>query len=191
MIHHLRSKLAALGVLAAFCIVFVLSGVGITSAQARSQTGSATLPLRGSGTALLGSSTTPTPVNFEGTMTVQRFASTGHDVWAVGTISGTVTDATGAVLGTVNDVAKTLQVQRADPTCPILNLNLGPLHLDLLGLVVDLNQVVLTITAVSGAGNLLGNLLCAVAHLLDGSAAGNAIANLLNQILSILSGLGV
>jgi hypothetical protein len=30
--------------------------------------------------------------------------------------------------------------------CTILNLTLGPLHLDLLGLVVDLNQVHLTIT---------------------------------------------
>ena len=31
-------------------------------------------------------------------------------------------------------------------TCDVLNLVLGPLHLDLLGLVVDLNQVVLNIT---------------------------------------------
>jgi hypothetical protein len=67
------------------------------------------------------------------------------------------------------------------------------LHLDLLGLVIDLNQVHLTITAVSGPGNLLGNLLCAVAHLLDSNATGNALAtalaNLLNQILAILQGL--
>jgi hypothetical protein len=34
----------------------------------------------------------------------------------------------------------------AQATCPILNLVLRPLHLDLLGLVVDLNQVVLNIT---------------------------------------------
>jgi hypothetical protein len=65
---------------------------------------------------------------------------------------------------------------------------LGPLHLDLLGLVVDLNQVVLNITAVPGAGNLLGNLLCAVTGLLDNPGA---LANLLNQILGILNGLGL
>jgi hypothetical protein len=41
----------------------------------------------------------------------------------------------------------------------VLNLVLGPLHLDLLGLVVDLNQVHLVITAVQAPGNLLGNLL--------------------------------
>ena len=75
------------------------------------------------------------------------------------------------------------------PACDILNLVLGPLHLDLLGLVIDLNRVVLNITAQPGPGNLLGNLLCAIAGLLDGSAVGSQlgqIANLLNSILAIL-----
>jgi hypothetical protein len=78
---------------------------------------------------------------------------------------------------------------QADGTCRILDLVLGPLHLDLLGLVVDLNQVHLTITAQQGPGNLLGNLLCAVAGLLDGNASGTALtqlANLLNRILAAL-----
>jgi len=75
-------------------------------------------------------------------------------------------------------------------SCDILNLVLGPLDLDLLGLQVHLNQVVLDIVAASGAGNLLGNLLCAVAGLLDGGPLGQ-IAGLLNQILGILNGLGV
>lgn len=48
----------------------------------------------------------------------------------------------------------------------------------------------LTINAEQGPGNLLGNLLCAVAGLLDtpSPVAGvlNGIARLLNQILSIL-----
>lgn len=42
-------------------------------------------------------------------------------------------------------------------TCDILELVLGPLHLDLLGLVVDLNQVELNITAEQAPSNLLGN----------------------------------
>ena len=67
---------------------------------------------------------------------------------------------------------------------------LGPLDLNLLGLEVHLNQVVLDIIATSGAGNLLGNLLCAVAGLLDGPGPLGQIAGLLNQILGILSGLG-
>ena len=75
-------------------------------------------------------------------------------------------------------------------SCDILNLVLGPLDLNLLGLEVHLNQVVLDIVAVSGAGNLLGNLLCAVAGLLDGPGPLGQIAGLLNQILGILNGLG-
>jgi hypothetical protein len=47
-------------------------------------------------------------------------------------------------------------------TCSILDLVIGPLHLDLLGLVVDLNRVHLTITG-NPAGGLLGRLLCGVA----------------------------
>jgi hypothetical protein len=73
--------------------------------------------------------------------------------------------------------------------CQILNLVLGPLHLDLLGLVIDLNRVVLNIIGQTGAGNLLGNLLCAIAGLLDGSAVATQlgqIATLLNSILAIL-----
>jgi hypothetical protein len=74
--------------------------------------------------------------------------------------------------------------------CDILSLDLGPLNLDILGLVVDLSEVNLDITAVPGPGNLLGNLLCAVAGLLDGptgiQAILNQIAALLNQILGAL-----
>lgn len=51
------------------------------------------------------------------------------------------------------------QTAAAEATCPILNLVLGPLHLDLLGLVVDLNQVHLTITAEPNGG-ALGSLFC-------------------------------
>lgn len=76
--------------------------------------------------------------------------------------------------------------------CEILNLVLGPLDLNLLGLEVFLDTVTLDITAVPGAGNLLGNLLCAVAGLLDGPAAAggalNGIAALLNRLLT---GLGL
>jgi hypothetical protein len=77
--------------------------------------------------------------------------------------------------------------------CDILNLVLGPLDLNILGLQIDLNRVVLDITAVPGPGNLLGNLLCAVAGLLDGGLLGNLLGQLgdiLNQILGALN-LGV
>jgi hypothetical protein len=47
---------------------------------------------------------------------------------------------------------------------------------------VDLSRVILDITAQTGAGNLLGNLLCAVTGLLDP----DGLARLLNQILGAL-----
>lgn len=78
--------------------------------------------------------------------------------------------------------------------CPILHLELGPLDLNLLGLRVQLNQVVLDITAIPGPGNLLGNLLCAVAGLLDGvdldSVLGNLLQNLIDALIRLLEGLG-
>ena len=58
--------------------------------------------------------------------------------------------------------------------------------LNLLGLMVHLDRIVLDITAQSGPGNLLGNLLCAVAGLLDHNGPLAGIANLLNQILGQL-----
>ena len=73
-------------------------------------------------------------------------------------------------------------------SCDVLNLVLGPLDLNLLGLEIHLDQVVLDIIAVPGA--LLGDLLCAVAGLLSGGLLGNLlrqIADLLNQILGQLN----
>jgi hypothetical protein len=115
------------------------------------------------------------------TVTVTDFANHGGDLVASGT--ATITDAAG---NQASQAFEGLEVLQADGTCDVLNLVLGPLHLDLLGLVVDLNQVVLNITAEQGPGNLLGNLLCAVAGLLDGPGPLGAIAGLLNRILSIL-----
>ena len=73
-------------------------------------------------------------------------------------------------------------------TCDILNLVLAPLDLDLLGLKVHLDRVVLNIVAATGAGKLLGNLLCAVTGLLDGGIGGalGRLVGLLNQILGAL-----
>jgi hypothetical protein len=57
-----------------------------------------------------------------------------------------------------------------------------------LGLVVDLAPVHLDNTAVPGAGNLRGNLLCSVAGLLDHNSPAGGLAALLNRLLT---GLGL
>lgn len=95
-------------------------------------------------------------------------------------------NAVGTVVDSVSNVRLQVPVVAASGTCTILDLTLGPLHLNLLGLVVDLNMVHLTITAQSGSGNLLGNLLCAVAHLLDQNPPLGSLASLLNQILALV-----
>jgi len=131
---------------------------------------------------------------FSGTFTLQRFATDeAGKLVAVGTIAGTASSAGQIVATGLQTVALPVTVGQsatsavvvAQASCPILHLVLGPLHLDLLGLVVDLNRVVLDITAVPGAGNLLGNLLCAITGILDPTG----LADVLNQILAILQGL--
>lgn len=75
--------------------------------------------------------------------------------------------------------------QKQVGSCDILFLDLGPIFLDLLGLQVDLSQIVLDIDAVTGAGNLLGNLLCALVGLLDGGPFAGII-RIIDQINAIL-----
>jgi hypothetical protein len=139
---------------------------------------------------------------FAGTFTLQRFATDdAGKLVAVGTVAGTLTDASGHALGSgfqtvvvpvvVNGGGTDAQTAVITPqavSCPILHLDLGPLSLNLLGLQVNLSRIVLDITAVPGAGNLLGNLLCSVANLLNNPSG---LAQLLNQILAILQGLGL
>jgi hypothetical protein len=82
-----------------------------------------------------------------------------------------------------------LPITASTATCKILHLVLGPLDLDLLGLHVHLNKVVLDITANQGPGELLGNLLCALSHLLDGGLP-SVLSNLLTAVERIVSALG-
>lgn len=136
--------------------------------------------------------------SFEGSFTIDRFVNNGGTAAAVGLLKGVVTNtATGAKMSVVKNVAWPVASGAAgvqaraitqQQTCEILNLVLGPLHLDLLGLVIDLNQVVLDITAVAGAGNLLGNLLCAIVGLLDQPSLVDQLVGLLNQLLGALLG---
>ena len=121
---------------------------------------------------------------FAGTFNLQQFRVVDGALSAVGTLVGTLTTPAG-VTSLVRNLVIPVNPVTTQATCAILHLELGPLSLNLLGLVINLNQVVLDIDAVSGAGNLLGNLLCAVAGLLDGGPLGN-VGNLLNRILSIL-----
>lgn len=60
----------------------------------------------------------------------------------------------------------------------VIYLDIEGLFLDILGLEVDLNEVVLNVSAVPGSGNLLGNLLSAIAGLFD-----DGLSNMLGRLL--------
>jgi hypothetical protein len=172
----MKARLALFGVLA----IVATSALAFTSAAAAAP---AAQPAAAPSTGSLTSSipcTTPIGVT-TCQLTVTSFTVVNGVLTAVGTITGP---------GLAAPVPFSAPVQ-ASGSCTILDLTLGPLHLDLLGLVVDLNQVHLTITAQQGPGNLLGNLLCSVANLLNNQGGSNTtalqqIANLLNQILARL-----
>jgi hypothetical protein len=122
---------------------------------------------------------------FNGTLTVTsfRFDQTTNRLLA----SGTVTS--GGQTGTFTDEVVTLATSPTAPRCPVLTLDVGRIFLDLLGLEVDLAPISLDITAVSGPGNLLGNLLCSLVGLLDPLGPLAQILNLIERINAILAGL--
>jgi hypothetical protein len=122
---------------------------------------------------------------FFGRMDIRRFVARNDEVQAVGLLSGRMRDADGDLIGRVTDKRVRMPVSAVqETTCDILHLELGPLDLDLLGLVVHVNRIVIDIEAVPGAGNLLGNLLCAIAGLLD--PPDDVLANLLTAVAKIL-----
>jgi hypothetical protein len=121
---------------------------------------------------------------FVGTFTPTRFVSQKGQLGVTGVVAGTLTSAQGVATPVSQVVTTTVQSASTAGSCDILNLVLGPLHLNVLGLVVDLNQVVLNITGQTGAGSLLGNLLCGIAGLLDGNGL-SGLTNLLNRLLGL------
>jgi hypothetical protein len=123
---------------------------------------------------------------FDGVLSITGFAINNGQLVVSGVLEGTA-----VVDGITTEITQTFSNILASllgggRRCQILDLDLGPIFLDLLGLQVDLDEVNLDIVAQSGAGNLLGNLLCAVAGLLDSGGPLSAITNLLNQINNLL-----
>jgi hypothetical protein len=191
---RIRTALAAAMLAVTVTSMSVATGTGIASAAPASSARSAQTALTAAPDAL-GTMTsdvtgTFTDANggagtFTGTFTPSSFAAVGNQIQSTGTLAGTLVSSD----GTSRPVSQsqTFAVTQLDPIgCQVLDLVLAPLDLDLLGLTVHLDRVHLNITAVPGAGNLLGNLLCAIVGLLDGAGPLAQIAALLNQILALL-----
>ena len=132
-----------------------------------------------------------------GTFTVKQFVATGDPttpIGALGTLVLTTADgkrlaATEAVMPvTLKSGAAASGISAQLLTCEILELTLGPLDLNLLGLEIHLDTVHLTIDA-NPLGGLLGQLLCGIANLLSlGDILGvlDQLLDLLNQLLGQL-----
>lgn len=126
-------------------------------------------------------------VLFEGEFTATSVSVVNGVLTVTGQLVGTATNIATGQVEQVNETISGTLTQAGNPArCDILQLDLGPLNLDLLGLVIDLSAIDLDIYAVPGAGNLLGNLLCAVAGLLDGP---DPLGGLLDQLLGLINDL--
>lgn len=170
-------------VLMSVALLLPISALAATSHAATPQAPSAkthslTVPVSGTTSGTV-------PGTFNGALTITKFVSQNGQLFAVGTLTGTVTNALGQVVQTVTQ-AVTVPITSASATCQILLLQTGAIHLNLLGLVVDISPITINITAQQGAGNLLGNLLCAITNLLNGGAPLTSLTNLLNNVLRAL-----
>jgi len=139
---------------------------------------------------------------FTGEVSIKKF---GYDqatgLWVSGILNGTATSADGTVQkinrsfsqvhATLTPSASAASSSGAfavaqQASCGILDLDIGAIHLDLLGLVIDLAPIHLDITAVPGGG-LLGSLLCALAGLLNPNGFLNELIGTLTQLLNLLN----
>ena len=174
----MKRKITSLGLIAALISLYMLLPLSAVSAQKKASP-ETTFPVSFVGT------TAAVAVNFVGTLSIQKFDVQNNQVVAIGTLTGQVT---GAIAGLVQNLSVAIPLIDANQeACEILHLELGPIDLNLLGLVVHVDRIVIDITAQPGPGNLLGNLLCAIAGLLDQPGAPlNIIADLLNSLLDLL-----
>ena len=171
-----KLKMTTLATVVAFCTMMMAS----TGAMAAPKTGA------GQNSALLQSSVAGGVLN--GIVTITKFANQAGQLVAEGNFNGTFTNSAGTVTNVSQPI--TAAVANATASCPILSLTLGPINLNILGLVISVpNTITLNITAVPGAGNLLGNLLCDVANLLNGSSLSGILDTLVADLNSILAAL--
>jgi hypothetical protein len=181
----MKVRFNMLAMLAAIASIALLAGVLVAPAADAQQPAASTNALTTTLTGTAADATGTVVGTVSSVLSITGFANQNGQLVANGTLTSTITN---ALTGAVQTVTQSTTVPlTASGSCQILHLTLGPLDLNLLGLQVHLNQVVLDVTAQSGPGNLLGNLLCAVAHLLDNPAApAGGLAGLLNNLLANL-----
>ena len=189
-----------------FCLL-ALSAIAFVAPRAVSADPPASralvLPLSGSGDG---------GVRFAGTVAVQRFVQRNGEVFAIGSVSGTVSGPAGTI-GTsfllpvsfpvhVGDGVTTRADGRLRPgalsapavgarvmlaqatTCGVLHLDLGAVDLNLLGVAVTTTPVTIDING--DTAGPLGNLVCTALATVNNVVG---LVNVLNSLLSVVTGL--
>jgi len=107
-------------------------------------------------------------------------------------LSSLTSGLTGLLNGALGQLPETAGSGHQGPTTNLVHVSLGPVDLNLLGLGVHLDNcangpVTVDISAQRGPGNLLGNLLSGVAHLLDHNPLGGSLlTGIVNEVLNLL-----
>ncbi len=119
---------------------------------------------------------------------------TGVTTAANNLITGVTGTVTGTIAGQSFTAPLTLSNSSTNPAVPVLDLRLGPIDLNLLGLEVKTSEICLKITAQPGPGNLLGNLVGGLANALNGAAPTTAagttslLGSLTSQLNTVTTG---
>ena len=195
----LKAGSLVLSVILCTSLLFATGGSTAASSQA-----AAAAPTRTVATNPLGkarsafSGTTASGDRVTGYFIPMKFMKKNGNLKARGLVRGVVHQAgpntTFSVMRTLNvakmngeAVGNARQATEAAAVCRILRLRLGPIRLNLLGLRITTNRIKLNIVAVPGPGNLLGNLLCGIAGLLDNPPVPlTGLTRQLNQVLGML-----
>lgn len=189
-------RVTALAVVASLLLPFGT----IRTAEAQTRAGTLQLPVTGKAA---GGGT------FSGTLSLERFAERDGKVVAIGLISGTLTEAGGdqrtgltgpvelPVTASQAGASPAIRNQRGaegsldrpviryvQETCGILHLEIGGVAVNLLGVMVTLDPIVLDLSG--DAGGALGNLVCQALELLNNVVG---LVGILNQLLGLLGGL--
>jgi len=144
--------------------------------------------------------TVPGGGTFAGTLSIQKFAVRDGQAVAIGFVRGAATMA-GTSLGTVLagpiafpvrvepgaltvDTAAVAPAVVAQAICQVVHIELGAVNLNVLGLIVTTQPIVLDLSG--DTAGPLGNLVCTLLETLN-SVVG--LVDLLNQILGLLTGL--
>ena len=120
---------------------------------------------------------------------------------ALNNVLGSVVSLLNSASLSVNNVNTTSGQLSSAPTAntPVLDLYVAPVHLNLLGALVDTSPIHLTITAHSGQGLILGNVVTDLANLFNPPLPGSLnlddintrLQNLINELNTQLAGSGI